>query len=59
MELPKRIKRFGAPNTYDLHPYGTICELSNGSLYRQISRNEDNPIWDKVTNDIINQPEAS
>lgn len=55
LDHPHRIKRFGAPNLYDMHPYGTICEVSDGSLYKQISKDQDNPIWDKLTDDIINQ----
>lgn len=53
MEHPSIIKRFGPPNAYDQYPYGTICRVQDGSIYRQISRDENNPQWDQVTDDKV------
>jgi hypothetical protein len=53
MGNPLTIKRFGPPNCYDRHPFGTLCELQDGSLYQQMSRDEDNPDWILFTDEEI------
>lgn len=52
---PTVIKRFGAPNIYDQYPFGTICNVNDGSIYKQISRCGDTPVWEQITDDIIQQ----
>jgi len=56
MNSPLAIKRVGPPNAYDKYPWGTICIVNDGSLYRQISKNEENPVWDRFSDDY---PEGS
>jgi hypothetical protein len=43
------IVRFGPPSSLDTAPLGTLCKVSNSSnrveIYKQISHDEENPIW--------------
>lgn len=59
MEHPSIIKRFGPPNVYDQYPYGTFCQLHDGSVYKQISRDENKPQWDRVTDDIVREEDKN
>jgi hypothetical protein len=49
------ITRFGAPNIYDQYPLGTLCNSQDGSIYKQISRDENSPVWDRLTDDDTTQ----
>jgi hypothetical protein len=51
MSNPTVIQRFGPPNIYDQYPFGTICNVHDGSIYRQISRDENAPQWERITDD--------
>lgn len=43
------IVRFGPPSKFDTAALGTMCKVSNSSnrveIYKQISHDEENPIW--------------
>lgn len=51
MPNPTVIQRFGPPNIYDQYPFGTICNVQDGSIYKQISRDETTPSWERLTDD--------
>ena len=55
MNTPQIIKRFGPPNSYDLYPYGTICMVADGTVYKQISREEECPLWEDITEEYYPQ----
>lgn len=44
--------RHSKPNKYDQAPYGTVCKVINdfkeSETYKQISNDQDNPIWEYI-----------
>ncbi len=53
MNCPKVLNRYGKPGQYDTVPYGTICRVQSETLgqhdiYRQISNDENNPLWELI-----------
>lgn len=48
-EIPQLI-RHGKPNKYDHAAYGTLCkviiEYKESELYKQVSTDPENPIWE-------------
>ncbi len=49
---PSYIRRMSTPNTYDHAPQGTLCITHDGQIYKQISKNQEMPEWDNITNSI-------
>jgi hypothetical protein len=52
-QLPEVITRRSAPNKYDQAPYGTRCVVVDDEKtilehYKQISKDEENPMWEKI-----------
>ncbi len=42
------LQRYSSPTKYDQAPMGTRCKIiGSEDIYIQISRDEDNPIWEK------------